>query len=77
LRHADDGSRLEAVGTAELELASGVDLDDCIDVSTGQMKPWGQRVVAALNSYTEISPSGGGVKVFLEASKPGERGEVL
>jgi putative DNA primase/helicase len=51
----------------------GVDLDDCIDVSTGQMKPWGQRIVAVLNSYSEISPSGAGAKVFLEASKPGER----
>jgi len=51
----------------------GVDLDDCIDAATGEMKPWGQRVVAALDSYCEISPSGGGVKVFLEASKPGER----
>ena len=51
----------------------GVDLDDCIDAATGDMKPWGRRIVDSLNSYTEISPSGTGVKVFLRAGKPGTR----
>lgn len=51
----------------------GVDLDDCIDPATGQLKPWGQEMVTRLASYTEISPSGGGVKVFLKAVKPGTR----
>jgi len=51
----------------------GVDLDDCIDPATGQLKPWGTGLVIRLASYTEISPSGGGVKVFLKAVKPGNR----
>jgi putative DNA primase/helicase len=50
----------------------GVDLDDCIDES-GEIKDWGVRVITALDSYCEISPSGTGVKVFLEGAKPGER----
>jgi len=49
----------------------GVDLDDCID-ERGQIKPWGQREISALDSYSEVSPSGGGVKVIAQASKPGE-----
>ena len=51
----------------------GVDLDDSIDESTGQLKPWAQQIVDRLYSYTEISPSGSGLKVFIKANKPGSR----
>ena len=51
----------------------GVDLDDSIDPATGELKPWAREIVERLNSYTEISPSGGGVKIFLGAKKPGDR----
>jgi len=51
----------------------GIDLDDCVDPATHEMKPWGREIVGALNSYSEISPSGTGVKVFLKARKPGKR----
>jgi putative DNA primase/helicase len=51
----------------------GVDLDDSVDESTGQLKPWAQQIVDRLDSYTEISPSGSGLKVFIKASKPGSR----
>lgn len=51
----------------------GIDLDDCIDASTGEMKPWGRRIVEAFDSYAEVSPSGHGVKIFVRARKPGER----
>jgi primase-polymerase (primpol)-like protein len=51
----------------------GVDLDDCIEPATGQLKPWGHEMITRLASYTEISPSGNGVKVFLRAKKPDTR----
>jgi putative DNA primase/helicase len=51
----------------------GVDLDDSVDESTGQLKPWAQQIVDRLDSYTEISPSGSGLKVFIKANKPGSR----
>jgi hypothetical protein len=51
----------------------GVDLDDCIDTESGQLKSWAADVIEQLHSYTEISPSGTGVKIFLEANKPGRR----
>jgi hypothetical protein len=50
-----------------------VDLDNCIDPATGELKPWGRQAVTALDSYAEVSPSGTGVKVFLRAKKPGPR----
>ena len=58
------------VFTADDEFC-GIDLDDCIDPATGGMKPWGLRMLRTLNSYSEISPSGKGVKVFVRGRKPG------
>ena len=51
----------------------GVDLDNSIDPETGKLKPWASQLAARLNSYTEISPSGKGVKIFIGAQKPGQR----
>lgn len=41
----------------------GVDLDACLDAA-GALEPWADEIVARLDSYTEISPSGRGLKVF-------------
>lgn len=51
----------------------GVDLDDCIDPATGELKVWGQQFVDQIDSYCETSPSGTGVKVILQGRKPGPR----
>jgi len=34
----------------------GVDLDKCIDPATGQTKPWAQKIIDDLNSYTDPLP---------------------
>ena len=41
----------------------GVDLDSCID-DDGNLTVWAQEIVELLNSYTEVSPSNHGLKVF-------------
>lgn len=46
----------------------GVDLDHCVD-EAGGIEPWAREVIDTLGSYTEKSPSGAGLRVFL-------RGEV-
>ena len=51
----------------------GVDLDDCLNAETHEPKGWAAEVIGQLDSYTEISPSGTGVKAFLQANKPGRR----
>ena len=51
----------------------GVDLDDSVEPESGQLKGWAADIVERLDSYTEISPSGTGLKVFLKANKPGAR----
>ena len=40
----------------------GTDLDDC--VKDGVIADWAQDVVTGLDSYTEVSPSGNGLRVF-------------
>lgn len=42
----------------------GVDLDGSRDPDTGDLAPWARQIVAAFNTYTEVSPSGTGVKLF-------------
>jgi hypothetical protein len=45
----------------------GVDLDDCVDAETGELTPWAGQVLEHLNTYAEISPSGRGVKAWVQA----------
>jgi len=42
----------------------GSDLDNCRDPETGEVEEWALDVVAHLDSYTEISPSGTGIHVI-------------
>jgi len=51
----------------------GIDLDHCLDPRTGEVSPAAWEVVRVLNSYTEVSPSGKGLKVWVRATKPGTR----
>jgi len=46
------------------EQVTGVDLDGCID-SSGRIAPWATEIVEGLNTYTEISPSGTGIRAFV------------
>lgn len=42
----------------------GIDLDGCRDTRTGDLDPWAQEIVDMFQTYTEVSPSGTGVKMF-------------
>lgn len=47
----------------------GVDLDDCLD-DAGDLATAAMKIVQRLDSYTEISPSGRGLKLFLRGTLP-------
>jgi primase-polymerase (primpol)-like protein len=48
----------------------GIDLDDCLDPE-GDLKVWARGVVERFfDSYTEISPSGHGLKIWLRGTLP-------
>ena len=51
----------------------GIDLDDCID-EDGRVSDGAGEIIDALGSYSEISPSGRGVKVFIRGVKPATAG---
>lgn len=57
---------------AEKDPFVGIDLDDVVD-ENGAIEAWAWAIVERLNSYTEISPSGRGLRIFIEAKKPGPR----
>jgi hypothetical protein len=40
----------------------GIDLDDCI--SNGEVRPWAAEIISAMDSYTERSPSGQGIRIL-------------
>jgi putative DNA primase/helicase len=46
----------------------GVDLDDVLD--EGVIALWADTIVKRLNSYTEISPSGHGLHIYIKAELP-------
>lgn len=48
----------------------GVDLDGCRDPATGQLDDEAAALVARLDSYTEVSPSGTGVHVLVRGQLP-------
>ena len=54
----------------------GVDLDDAI-TPAGQLFPWAAQIVASLNTYAEVSPSGRGAKrVCRGRLRPGPDGRT-
>jgi hypothetical protein len=68
---AQNGTAFAGIGYvfAENDPFTGVDLDECLDGDV--LHPEAALIVGALDSYTEISPSGTGVKIWVEASKHG------
>jgi putative DNA primase/helicase len=49
---------------------AGVDLDHCRDPQSGEIQPGAQAIVNRLRSYTEISPSGTGLRILLKGQLP-------
>jgi hypothetical protein len=42
----------------------GIDLDSCRDADTSTIAPWAEQIIDRFDTYSEISPSGTGVKLF-------------
>jgi hypothetical protein len=62
LRYGQDGLNFMLTGDDPFV---GIDLDDCRNPQTGALTPEAQRIIARLQSYTEVTPSGTGVRIFL------------
>lgn len=55
---------------------SGIDLDRCRDPDTGLIADWACWIIETLDTYTETSPSGCGVKMFLRGKLGRNHGHV-
>ena len=49
----------------------GVDFDHCVNPTEGDIEPWARDWVDRLKSYTELSPSGSGLHVFVRGQLAG------
>lgn len=49
----------------------GIDFDDCRDPISGNVQAWALKAIEAFGSYSEVSPSGTGVKVIVRGELPG------
>jgi primase-polymerase (primpol)-like protein len=68
---------LHGVGRVLLEEDGyvGIDLDHCIDdqvdgIGEDAVAPWALAIVRRFNSYTEVSPSGTGLRIFIRGTLP-------
>lgn len=48
----------------------GIDLDGCRNPDSGELAKWAQTLVDDFDSYAEVSPSGTGVKLFIQGDWP-------
>lgn len=55
----------------------GIDLDGCRHPDTGRIADWATEIANKLDSYTEVSPSGTGIKVFARGLWRIETGKKL
>jgi hypothetical protein len=55
----------------------GVDLDKCRDKDSGQVAEWARTIIKRMDTYTEVSPSGTGVKMWCEAKSPFPTGRQI
>jgi putative DNA primase/helicase len=51
----------------------GIDLDECRDRESGEITKLARQIIDRMDSYSEISPSGTGVKIFVKGVLPGLR----
>ncbi len=44
----------------------GLDLDNCRNPATGKIDQWAREIILEANSYSEVTPSGTGVRIFID-----------
>src|SRR5215510_12530990 len=46
----------------------GIDLDHCVDLKAHKGEQWAVDIVHKMQSYTEFSPSGEGIRIFVKGN---------
>lgn len=50
---------------------TGIDLDDCRNPETRELAPWAENIIKEIDSYSEISPSNKGMRIFTKGKLNG------
>ena len=69
----EDSDTYDGVGfvvNEDADMFLGLDLDDCIDPETDEWESWAEDLVARVETYWEVSPSGTGARGFALAILP-------
>jgi putative DNA primase/helicase len=61
---------------AEDDPYTGIDLDHALS-DAGELEPWAQPIVAAFDSYTELSPSRTGLHIIIRGRVPDGQGHLV
>jgi primase-polymerase (primpol)-like protein len=71
-RYKNSNGKYDGIGfvPSENDPFTGVDLDHCRDAATGTIDDWAKNIIERLHSYTELSPSGTGIRIFIKAKLP-------
>ena len=56
----------DGIGVGIFDDLAGVDIDNCID-EVGELSERAKKIVSMMNSYTEKSPSGKGIRILFKA----------
>jgi hypothetical protein len=64
------GGPFSGIGFALGDGWTGADLDSCRDPETGEIQASSRDIISTINSYTEISPTGTGAKIFAYGTLP-------
>jgi putative DNA primase/helicase len=74
-RTAVEGVKINGSGGVGFVVTSGIvgfDLDGCRDPKTGNVAEWADRIIELLDSYTEITPSLTGLRVWVRGEAVGK-----
>ena len=52
---------------------TGIDLDNCVEQETGQIKQWALKIIRYFDSYTELSATATGVHIIVKGEVPNRR----
>lgn len=72
-KFAYESGDYDGVGIVLRDDILGIDLDNCRNPATGELSETAKTIISAVSSYTEVSPSGTGVKILCRADVPGPR----
>ncbi len=65
-------SRFDGIGfvLSDADPFVGIDLDHVVDIPTGHIAEWCLPVILRCASYSEVSPSGTGIRIFVKGKLP-------